>query len=430
MEPLMRRWTFQLDSRLIARAAGIAAAIASCAAMGAEASKVDTLPAFMAQANNIFQGQGDAFEEYVTLHQSYPHLSASERRQAGQIISMTDTMFGRYEDASAHYEASFPPGSLPSKCPPGGYRPQDPSASIAGIVNNAQLVLMNESHSKVQTRASIIEMLPALKAAGYTHLALEALAPSIVENQLRDDGLQSRGYVRDDPKAGFYLREPIYAELVRTALALGFTLVSYESEDTEHAKREAQQADHIGNWLKSNPRSRLVVIAGYSHIWKQDGWMADLLSKQGGISLVSLDQVDAMGHCPTRGRSQPFAFWLSPTNQAWSSHPERVDATVTSPDGGRRGNEHSWLDLGGQRLPTRLNSKGCSGHLPCLIEARRVTEPDSVPADRWVAFKSEEPTILYLAPGLYEVSYRWPHGQRTSRLDVPASGHAHEELSQ
>jgi hypothetical protein len=311
-----------------------------------------TLGAFTAQLNDVFQGRGDAFELYVALHETYGKLSEADRRQAGQLLSMVDAMFGRYQDASAHYEMSFPASSSPAKCPPSAFRPVNTASAIKTLAGKSRVLLINESHSKVETRASILDMLPVLKRAGYTHLALEALAPADQGTGLRDSDLAARGYVIDDPKAGFYLREPVYAQLIRSALAEGFSLVAYESHDTDHEKREDEQARRLARWLREHPGERLVVLAGYSHIWKRDGWMAERLAKLTGTSPVSLDQVEAIGRCkiPRNGISNATsALWFSPDAHAWSARPDQVDATATFTGGGR-GDAASWLTLDGLRV--------------------------------------------------------------------------------
>lgn len=387
------------------------------------AATVVPLSVFLAKANSVFQGQGDAFEQYVEIHRAYEHLSVADRRQAGQVLSMVDAMFGRYHDASVHYAESFPRANIQAPCAPATFHPEDAAASIARVAGDARLLMINESHSNVGTRASVLTMLPSLRQAGFRYIALEALTPGDEPNALRDGKLQGRGYAVDGRDAGFYLQEPVYAEVVRSAIVQGFQLVAYESSALENDKREAQQAEHVAAWLRANPTERLVLVGGYSHIWKTGGWMAERIGSMLGIHSVSLDQVEMLGRCTAeRGGEVATTVWIGPHGRVWSAHPERVDATAVVTGSDIRGATNTWLTLGESRTPVRIVRDWCDGHVPCLIEARRAKEGDSVPADRWVRFAASEPTTLYLAPGAYLFSVRWRGGHRQALGSVGADG--------
>jgi hypothetical protein len=407
------------NHRFLRRVSACSAALAMSWAASASSG---SLSAFMVDVNDVFQGHGDSFEKYIELHDEYRVMTTLERKQAGQLMSMADAMFGRYQDADAHYADSFP-SKPPSKCPAPPFQSRPVADAIAGIAGNARVLMLNESHSSATTRAVIINALAALHRDGFTAIALEALNPNHA-NPFTDTGEKApRSYVRDDNKSGFYLREPVYAQLVSEARRLGFVFVAYEGSENSHDKREAQQAANLKHWIDEHPESRLVVIGGYSHIWKTSDWMAGKLMGTGMRSVVSVDQIDGINGCVGQlGKGRP-ALWVTPDGHAWSSHPDRVDATITGIPPSARGQGASWLTLDGRRRSVEI-SHPCAGARPCLLEARRRGEEDSVPEDRLVLFSKNERATLYVAPGSYVLTSRTKVGKEQTTLEVDVASSA------
>ena len=378
----------------------------------------DPLAAFMGSVNDLFKGTGDAFVIYTGLHERYGAMKASERRQAGQLMSMADAMFGRYTDADAHYADSFPPKPLPT-CPSAPFQKQPMAEAIVRVAGDARVLMINESHSSVSTRAAIIDALPALRKAGFTAIALEALNPEHADDFVGAGHEKHDAYVRDDGEAGFYLREPVYAQLVNEARRLNYDFVAYEASDTTHDTREEQQAANLMRWIDKHPEARVVLLGGYSHIWKTSDWMAGKLMAAGMRSVASVDQIDAIRGCRGGSDTHSPALWLEPDGRAWTSHPERVDATVTAMPPAARGQGKNWLTLGGRRQPVDI-ARPCAGVRPCLLEARKPGEADGVPEDRLVLFGKGEHATLYVAPGSYVLTSRTKDDQSQTALQIAA----------
>lgn len=392
-----------------------------CLAPVSATAAVDTpdLPAFLEIANSVFTGKSDDFKSYIALHADYRALTPADRQQAGQVLSMIDAMFGRYGDARRHYDDTFP-AKAALECPSSPFVQTPAESSLASVARASRVLLINESHSKVQTRAAIIRLLPVLRRAGYTDLALEALDPS-GPVALRGAAGMRRGDLRDDIKSGFYLREPVYARMVEDAQGLGFGLVAYEGDSADRESRETKQATNLRRWLDAHPNARLVVVGGYSHIWKNDGWMAQKLAASLGQAIVSVDQIDGATGCDGQKARAAPSLWISPSQQAWSSHPERVDATLTWRSSDRRDNATAWLSLDGSRKRVPIPD-ACHQVRPCLVEARADDAPESVPEDRLVTFVASEKVVLYLTPGKYVLVERTTTGMARNKLDVRADG--------
>jgi len=398
-------------------------ALLSIAASCYAGSSPSDFPSFMNTAKTVFTGKGDDFTMYAVLHAEYQTLPPADRKQAGQFLSMIDAMFGRYDDAGRHYADSFP-AKAPIECPSPPFQKTPIEDSIAAIAGNSRVLLVNESHSNVETRASIIRALPALRRAGYTHVAMEALNPASPDAITQGSGATGGDYLHDNVKAGFYLREPVYAQMVEEAHRLGYGLVAYESERTWDDQREAQQAANLKRWLDANPGARVVVVAGYSHIWKSDGWMAERLAASGVKSTVAVDQIDGLRGCRGPENQRTPVLWMTRQQHAWSSQPARVDATVTWRPGRDRGGVSSWLTLGGRRMAVSI-PQPCQGKRPCLLEARHVGADGRVPEDRLVLFRVVENAVLYLSPGKYVVLARTSDETKRTTLEVVQHGAAH-----
>ncbi|MGN6514097.1 MAG: hypothetical protein ACTHKZ_11085 [Lysobacteraceae bacterium] len=371
---------------------------------------------------------------YLQLARRYDRLFGPARLQAAQLMSMADAQVGRYAAAEAHFQDAFPAGGLPLDCPAAGVDAEPVDAFVARAAPGARVVLLNESHSIIRSRALAYRLLPILRNAGFDHLALEALAPAPGGADAADGGkvladgaLQRRGFPLDDNAGGYYLREPVYGEIVREALSLGFTLVAYEAPQwRSRDEREAGQARALAHLLDAQPSAKVVVLAGYSHVWKTDGWMADQLSRATGAKLLSLDQVAGLRGCRSRGHpggraaGGPFVL-VRGDGSAWSSRPGAVDATIIdrpAPAGSTAARD--WLTLGKARVAAIPVLAGCGDGARCLVSAYYRDEPESaVPADRIVTGVAGR-HALYLKPGQYRIVAVTADGrQLRGALEVP-----------
>src|SRR5262249_12383867 len=132
-------------------------------------------------------------------------------------------------------------------------------AAIPLLAKDRQAIFFNEAHNAAITRTLTVALLEKLRAEGFTHFAAETLYET-------DADLAQRGYPNES--SGFYTQEPVYGEMVRTALKLGYTVVAYEAvSDASGDAREREQAKNlVERVFKKDPKARLVVNAGYAHI--------------------------------------------------------------------------------------------------------------------------------------------------------------------
>ncbi|MFC5740659.1 hypothetical protein [Dyella tabacisoli] len=361
---------------------------------------------------------------YQYLTESIPQLSETDRILAQQLLATVENELGMYNEAIR----DFP---FDNRVRNGAELPQsaqwqavDAADAIEKLAANRRLVMINEAHHDAHTRQLTLALLPRLRALGFTHFAIEALDD-------KDSALMKRGYPVSD-SGSEYLHEPIYGDIVREAIKLGFIIVPYESDTISTADRETHQADNLYRRVfMRDPKARLLVHAGYAHIDKVVGSfgstiqpMAAHLIQISGIDPLSIDQTQLRDVGPVRGDTtyrsllasfepkDPTVLLNRTTGNAWSTNPAAHDISVLLPPAGHR-RRPSWLSLDGQRQTHLVTADLCGGHLPCVVEAHYANEPDeATPADRCTLLTPDGVNSLYLRAGDYRVR-AWSSDGRT-----------------
>ena len=350
----------------------------------------------------------------------------------GQYLSWYQTFIGDYPDASASFSIKQVPlpDDSPSPLSSTDYTARPALEVIPELAKDYQAVFFNEAHNVPITRTLTVQLLSKLRSDGFNYFAAETLYQS-------DTKLASRGYPIKG--SGFYTEEPICAEMVRTALKLGFKVIAYEalSEATGDA-REAEQANNIYHQVfKQDPKARLVVDAGYAHIQKTGAFlngssMAEHLVKISGINPLSVEQTMLFPHqssdddhpyyAPVMKAVQPKApiVFVDKAGKPWSLR-AGYDVSVFFPPQELLRGRPTWLSLGDLRSPYFVDGERCGRSYPCLVQARYADEDaDAIPADRLVLDPIPLNTIvhehitnghtsptseLYLRPGKYKLTY-------------------------
>ncbi|GAB2779552.1 hypothetical protein GCM10027275_23870 [Rhabdobacter roseus] len=161
--------------------------------------------------------------------------------------------------------------------------------TLLSLLGKQKVAMLNESHFFPAHRQLVSLLLPELRQQGYQYLALEAIGE-------RDKKLTKRGF--PTAGSGFYTREYHMANLIRLALNLGYTLVSY---DTHSGNREQKQASAIyTSTIKKDPTAKVLVLAGHSHINETSSegkkWMASYFRTISGINPLTINQERYFGY--------------------------------------------------------------------------------------------------------------------------------------
>ncbi|TDR43231.1 hypothetical protein DFR29_107244 [Tahibacter aquaticus] len=348
----------------------------------------------------------------------------------GQYLSWHQSYLGLHEDALQSFSIQQISDKQDAPSPlEGDWQLQPAVDVIARLAQGQRAVFFNEAHNAAITRSLTVEMLPRLKALGFTHFAAETLYET-------DHKLAQRGYANDD--SGFYTQEPVYAEMVRTALKLGFIVVPYEAaSDATGDAREREQARNLYQRVfKDNADARLVVNAGYAHIVESGKYlggasMAQHFRKMTRIDPLTIEQTMLIPHTQLgqdhayyrallakSPPKQPGVF-VAADGKPWTLRPDQYDLSVVLPPFTRENGRESWLSLDGARVPYSVDGEICRNSMPCLLEARYQGDgDDAIPADRIVIglrdnslsnteqkFRTIDQlrTDLYLRPGKYRL---------------------------
>jgi hypothetical protein len=363
----------------------------------------------------------------------------------GQYLAWYETFIGDYPNAAANFSIQElqQPGDRPSPLE-SQTQPQPAVEAIAALARDRQAVFFNEAHHLPLTRTLTVELLAKLREEGFDTFAAETLYAS-------DDELAARGYPVEG--TGFYTQEPICAEMVRTALKLGYHVVAYEAEtESGGDARESRQARNLyARVFKQHPQARLVLDAGYGHIQESGPYlggrsMAEYFRAISGIDPLTVDQVVLIPH-PDSAHDHPYYLpvmqklapdqplvFMEKDGKPWSLR-AGYDVSVFFPPPVLRRGRPTWLSLGGLRRPYPVRGEDmCREAYPCLVEARYADEgEDAIAADR-LAFdppprygKADDGLRpadgastgeLYLRPGKYRLLATDAQGHPLSRRNI------------
>jgi hypothetical protein len=131
--------------------------------------------------------------------------------------------------------------------------------AFSEIAKRERLIVIMEAHNSPKHRQWIEETLSILQSAGFRDYAAEALSES-------GRSLKQRGY--PVPLTGFYVSDPHFGNVLRTAIDLDFDLHTYEASGSDFYQREYEQAANLAKLFSANPQLKLVVHAGYGHVFK------------------------------------------------------------------------------------------------------------------------------------------------------------------
>lgn len=401
---------------------------------------------FSPAAIEMFHGlrqQPNDLARYVYLLKTAQELPAADRPLAMQMFASVENELGLYNEALRDFPLKSHVAADTAIPTAEKWKAADAVDVIAQQAASRRIVLVNEAHHDAHTRQLTLALLPRLRALGFEYFAAEALLD-------KDASLMSRGYPTT-ASGSEYLREPSYGEIVRTAIKLGFKVVSYDVDSRSTQERETGQAENLYRKVfAKNPDARLFVHAGYAHIDRAKGRlgntapMAMQLQQLTGIEPLSIDQTQFREQIPSEPDAyttlvksfparEPFVLLDRSTGKPWSAHPEQYDINVLLPPAaGQRAVESGytqpstivhdmvrnqpmlahlvntqrpeWLTLHDERYPYAVSTTLCRVTTPCVVDAHYIDESENaIAADRYAFMQSDTASKLYLRPGRYRL---------------------------
>jgi hypothetical protein len=333
---------------------------------------------------------------------------------------------GRYQAALEAWEKGYrvvrTPLARADSLAFAAYQPTEARAYILERARKERIIIINEAHHVPRHRAFTASLLPGLAAQGYRYLAVEGLDGA-------DSLLSQRGYPL--LSSGYYVSEPGYGSLLRTAAKAGMQVRPYDygyPEDDPANRlrnRELGQVRNIRRILAADPQAKIIIHCGFGHLSEQpspegDKWMAAYLKEQTGIDPFTIDQT-RLTEAATLATSDRFyrpqlgaqsAVLLNAQGQLFSADPRRLsaDASVYHPPTRLVQGRPDWL-FGEGRQPVAVGAR-VKIPFPCQVLAYVAGEPaTAVPVDVIELTSKADTTALALAPGRYRVLVRSRGGQ-------------------
>lgn len=167
------------------------------------------------------------------------------------------------------------------------------STSITDFLDDfnidSRLFMLNEAHNNPTHRLFATLLLKKLYDSGFRYFAVEGLS-------WNDSLINNRKFPIS--KSGYYIKEPNFGNLIRTAIEIGYTVLPYEQlkgQSREINSREQNQANNIIKYLNDFPESKIFIYAGYSHIQEKSlipeyKWMAERIKDSIKVDPITIDQ--------------------------------------------------------------------------------------------------------------------------------------------
>lgn len=434
-----QRLSSKLQIAMALVAMGFTASVSSTGFLGRP-----VLLAAQDQASVSHEANSNDLRRLDYLRQRLSSVRGREWYGVMQLYASAENELGLYNEALRDFplvSPALPRAVLPKK---DSWQKVDAIEAIIKAAASVQVIFINEAHHDAHTRVLTLELLPHLYAAGYRYLAVEAVAEDSAS-------LAKRGYPLET-SGSEYLHEPIYGEIIRKAIAIGYKIIPYDADTLDPIEREEGQAKNLYDRVfREDPRARVVVHAGYAHIDKGRGELGSVtplaaqLQRRLKFKAISVNQTQFRETLPEDNEGYrwlvkewdiraPAVFVNKREGMLWSAKPKLYDVNVVLPRTGRDavlsgGTDRSqivtntvqkqamlspvvntsrpaWVKLGGTRRRLAVASRECHSSFPCLVEAKYSSEsPRSVAADRYVFFRPHAEAELYLYPGEYRLSY-------------------------
>lgn len=153
---------------------------------------------------------------------------------------------------------------------------RDPAAALLEAMSRKRILAMGEAHGSPSPQRELgAALMPRLKEAGATHLALEL--PTSEQEKL--DRFMETGNPDDLPRDALYdwqrggKRRDDYVAMLRSAREGGLKLVAIDTKGRTAFDSEGDRAmaERIGQILESDPANKVLFWVGNQHLHQDDG---------------------------------------------------------------------------------------------------------------------------------------------------------------
>lgn len=357
----------------------------------------------------------------------YNFLSTQTDNGRRQIFAMIAAMVG--DEAHALLSPDEGDHSAPDLT---GATATDAIEAIVAASRGRQVVMINEAHTVSMTRTFNERLLIALRREGFAWLAAETFragdGPGAAVTSWRNG-------MAVPPDLGFYTKDPVFAEAVRSALKLGYQLANYETRDDQNptdvskdmaksiAEREQAEADNLIETIFSkDPKARVLVWCGHGHLQKHESpdgrlaFAARFMAKT-GIEPLTVDQsaswpaLSPKDDVPRVHRvlerfspKNPVIVRMRDSQVLWGIRQDYADLTVFHPRLDRISGRPGWLASAPARQQVQFTLPRGAVKQTVLVQCLHTEEgKDSVPADQYLLGADARNATFFLRAGRYDV---------------------------
>lgn len=345
-------------------------------------------------------------------------------RMAHSEYAFKLALVGRYDEAVAVFNQSNEPPLIHASVPPPAAM-ADAIDGLARLARDHRVVFINEAHHMPVHRAFTQRLLVRLRTLGFTHFAAEGFSPNARRAGASRYPLRSPFGVLTD--------EPLYGDLRRRAVALGYQVIGYDMRPDCKAigdvwrcvdQRERLSAQALVDQVLKDPAARLLVHVGYGHGSRhaddKGRSLGQYLVDMTGEMPLCIDQVrytpqDRAAREPaeyadllTRAQGAEPLLPLAADGSPWNAGRPGVDAWIVHPRPLMRGGRPDWLRMAGARHDRAIPTFLCGPVRPCLVQAFAADEPieTAVPVDQILVRAGEGMPVLVLPDGAFHLVAR------------------------
>jgi len=323
--------------------------------------------------------------------------------------------FGYYAEANQDMRSHTKGSAVIGSTSFGDVRLEPAIPLIVTEARKTRLVMVDEGHNVPLHRTLTIELLRTLRREGYNYFAAEMLSAPV---HLGADGYPDR-------QSGVYAQEPLAADMIRTAIDLGYKLVAYEADFDPSAGRnwrDQGQAEKLAAVLKHDPKAKILVHTGPGHLDEDEGhnWMGAIVQRLSGVNPLTIDQTMVRerretadenpsyagfaAKMPNKGPAIPVmkdgTFW-HPSNPSWT-----VDMIVVYPRTTFHDGRPIWMLRNGSRRFMTMPREPCGSKSECVVSVWRSTDTTgSVPIDQVEVLEGRHPALA-LPRGVFRAESR------------------------
>lgn len=312
---------------------------------------------------------------------------------------------------------------------------QDALEAIVAAAKNRQIVILNEAHHVSRCRVFAERLMEESRFEGFTFFAAETFTNA--ERAWPNQAMQALNSGAPlTATLGWYLADPVFAEMVRAARRLGYHFASYEvrpdqmqgagasPEQQIEVREDAEANNFIAHILDANPKARIFVYCGYDHVLKAEVfnhqlWFAARLKAKSGIDPLCISQAwtvpppvglaeeDTLAAILDQFRPEKPVILRDKSGEAvrLSTAKTALDFEVIHPRLNEVQGRPGWLASAPGRKEARfkLADIPVENALLQAVPAEETANPAAIPSDQYPAPVNAREAVFFLKPGRYEV---------------------------